>query len=68
MAFGPTLDELWRRAAGSVDRILKGAAPATMAVAQPTRCDVYIIARAAQSFGIIIPSDVGATGNRGDIQ
>ena len=57
-SYGPNLIELSRRAATFVDRILKGAKPAEMAVEQPTRIEFAINVRAAKAQGIALPPAV----------
>lgn len=54
-SYGPDLIELSRRAAAFVDRILKGAKPAELAVEQPTRIELAINMRAAKAQGITLP-------------
>lgn len=57
-SYGPNLIELSRRAATFVDRILKGAKPAELAVEQPTRIEFAINVRAAKAQGITLPPAV----------
>lgn len=57
-SYGPDLIELSRRAATFVDRILKGAKPAEMAVEQPTRIEFAINMKAAKAQGIALPPAV----------
>jgi putative ABC transport system substrate-binding protein len=57
-SYGPNLIELSRRAASFVDRILKGAKPAEMAVEQPTLMEFAINVRAATAQGIALPPAV----------
>ena len=58
ISYGPDRFELYRHAASYVDRILKGANPATMAVAQPTRFELVINLKTAKALGIEIPSSI----------
>jgi putative ABC transport system substrate-binding protein len=57
-SYGPNLVELSRRAAAFVDRILKGAKPAEMAIEQPTRIELVINMRAAKAIGLRLPPAV----------
>lgn len=54
MSYGPSDADLFRRAAGYVDRILKGAKPNDLPVEQPTKFDLYINLRAAKTLGLPI--------------
>ena len=58
MSFGPDFVELSRRAASYVDRILKGAKPADLAIEQPTKIDLVINLKTAKALGLTIPQSL----------
>jgi len=58
MAYGPNTVDLYRRTGGYVDRILKGADPADMAVGLPEMYDLAVNSKTAQALQLTIPSSV----------
>jgi putative ABC transport system substrate-binding protein len=55
MAVGPSREEVFRRAAEIVDKILKGANPAEVPVEQPTRFELLINLKTARALGLTVP-------------
>jgi putative ABC transport system substrate-binding protein len=56
MPAGPNLAENFRRAAGYVDRILRGAKPADLPVQQPEEFELIINMKTAKAIGVDMPA------------
>jgi len=55
ISYGPNFPDLFRRAAGYVDKILRGANPAEIPVEQPTKFDFVINLTTAKALGLTVP-------------
>jgi putative ABC transport system substrate-binding protein len=53
--YGPSINEMYGRAAAFVDKILKGAKPSDLPVEQPTRFDLVVNLKTAKALGLEVP-------------
>jgi ABC-type uncharacterized transport system substrate-binding protein len=63
MAYASDLNDLARRAATYVDKILKGAKPADLPVEQPTKFELIVNLKTAKTLGLTIPQTLPLQAN-----
>jgi putative ABC transport system substrate-binding protein len=61
LSYGPTTIDPYIRAAGYVDRILKGEKPANLPVQAPTKYELVINMKTAKTLGLDVPPTILAT-------
>ena len=64
MSYGVDFDDLMRKSAHYVDKILKGTKPADLPVQQATKFEFVINLKAAKQIGLTVPPEVLARANK----
>ena len=58
ISYGPSIDDMYQRAADYVDKILKGTKPGDVPVEQPTRYYFVVNLKTAKALGLTIPQSL----------
>jgi putative ABC transport system substrate-binding protein len=61
ISYGPDFKDEYRRAAGYIDRILKGEKPADLPVQAPIKYELIVNLKTAMALGLTIPTTLVAT-------
>jgi putative ABC transport system substrate-binding protein len=60
MAYAPNLADLYRRATGYVDKVLRGTKPGDLPIEQPTDFEFVVNLTTVRALSLTIPRDVAA--------
>lgn len=60
MSYGPNLNDIFRRSAQYVDRILKGATPSELPAQAPTKYELVINLKTTKALGLRVPDQLMA--------
>ena len=64
ISYGVNYQEMYRRSASYIDRVLKGAKPGDLSIEQPTRFEMVINAGTAKALGIAVPESLRVRADR----
>jgi putative ABC transport system substrate-binding protein len=58
LSYGPDVQDIFRRAASYVDRILRGTKPADLPVQVPVKFEIALNAKTAEALGLTVPQSI----------